>query len=71
MQASATLTPARPHARAPQVVSQLSKIAFEKCVEKPSSELSSYEQRCIEATAMKALDSQKFIMGRMQNLDSR
>ena len=49
----------------------MSKIAFEKCIDKPSSELSGYEHKCIEATALKALDSQKFIMGRIKNLDAR
>ncbi len=49
-----------------QVVGMLSKIAFDKCVDKPSSELSSYEQRCIEATSHKYLDGQKFVVGRMK-----
>ena len=46
------------------VVSKLTQIAFEKCVKKPDSSLSSSEVKCIHAMTGKYMDGSEFVMGR-------
>jgi import inner membrane translocase subunit TIM13 len=48
------------------VMFKLTDTAFENCVTKPSSSLSSSEQSCIHATVGKYLEATELIVGRMQ-----
>ncbi|CAM9741706.1 unnamed protein product [Discosporangium mesarthrocarpum] len=59
------LASAQQNALVQQIVSKLTETAFMKCVERPSSSLSSKEQSCINATVLKYLDSSEFVLGRM------
>mmetsp|Transcript_303 Transcript_303/g.487 ORF Transcript_303/g.487 Transcript_303/m.487 type:complete len:114 (+) Transcript_303:98-439(+) len=47
------------------VVAKLTEIAFDKCVDRPSSSLSSREGSCIESTVLKYLDASEFVVGRV------
>lgn len=47
------------------IVSRLSDLAFTKCVQKPSSALSSSEESCINATVFKYFDTSEFVLGRL------
>lgn len=47
------------------VVSRLTDMAFTKCVQKPSSSLSSSEQTCINSTVLKYFDTSEFVLGRL------
>lgn len=44
---------------------RLTELAFSKCVQKPSSSLSSSEQNCINATVLKYFDTSEFVLGRL------
>ncbi|CAM9173053.1 unnamed protein product [Choristocarpus tenellus] len=48
-----------------QIVSKLTETAFTKCIEKPSTSLSSKEQSCVNATVLKYLDTSEFVLGRL------
>ncbi|CAM9156456.1 unnamed protein product [Scytosiphon promiscuus] len=47
------------------IVSRLTELAFTKCVQKPSSALSSSEESCINATVLKYFDTSEFVLGRL------
>ncbi|CAN0554367.1 unnamed protein product, partial [Ectocarpus sp. 12 AP-2014] len=47
------------------IVSRLTDLAFTKCIQKPSSSLSSSEQSCINATVLKYFDTSEFVLGRL------
>ena len=47
------------------VVSKLTQLAFDKCVSKPDTSLSSSEQSCIQAVTGKYLDGSEFVLGRL------
>ena len=46
------------------IVMSLSNMAFENCVSKPSTSLSSSEANCIKSTVYKYLDTNEFVAGR-------
>ena len=49
-----------------QVITNLTDISFEKCITgKPSDSLSGREAACIQASVMKWMDTNEFMMGRM------
>jgi len=49
-----------------QVITNLTDIAFQKCITgKPDSSLGGREAACVEATVMKWLDTNEFLMGRL------
>mmetsp|Transcript_2505 Transcript_2505/g.2611 ORF Transcript_2505/g.2611 Transcript_2505/m.2611 type:complete len:134 (+) Transcript_2505:94-495(+) len=48
------------------VMFKLTDVAFDQCVPKPSSSLSSSEQSCINATVGKYLETTELIVGRFQ-----
>ena len=54
----------------PQVVSKLTQIAFDRCVQKPDSSLSSSEITCIHAVTGKYLDGSEFVVKRLQKMQS-
>jgi len=45
-------------------LAKMTEIAFEKCITKPDTTLSSKESECIAATLHKYVDAQKFVVGR-------
>lgn len=47
------------------IVSRLTELAFTKCVQKPSTALSSSEESCINATVLKYFDTSEFVLGRL------
>mmetsp|Transcript_87866 Transcript_87866/g.175767 ORF Transcript_87866/g.175767 Transcript_87866/m.175767 type:complete len:134 (+) Transcript_87866:72-473(+) len=49
-----------------QFLSKLTEMAFDKCVTKPDSTMSSRESECIAAYMHKYVDAQKLIIGRYQ-----
>lgn len=49
------------------VVMKLTAMAFDSCVNKPSSSLSSSEQSCIAAVTGKYMDTTEFIVAKMYN----
>ncbi|GAB5036861.1 mitochondrial protein translocase family [Nannochloropsis oceanica] len=53
------------------VIARLTEMAFENCVAKPASALSSSEQGCIKATVAKYLDTSEFVLGRVQRSAQR
>ncbi|EWM20661.1 mitochondrial protein translocase family [Nannochloropsis gaditana] len=53
------------------VIARLTEMAFETCITKPASSLSSGEQSCIQATVAKYLDTSEFVLGRVQRSAQR
>ena len=47
-------------------ITTLSEKAFEACITKPSSSLSGKEAACVQAVTMKWLDTNQFMVGRLQ-----
>lgn len=43
------------------LISNLTEVAFDKCVSKPTSQLSATERNCIAAVTMKYLDTNEFV----------
>ena len=46
----------------------MTQIAFDKCVNKPDTSLSSSEQLCIHAVTGKYLDGSEFVIKRLQKM---
>jgi len=49
-----------------QAIQQMTSMGFDKCIDKPGEALSGREVACIHATVGKWLDSNEFLMGRLQ-----
>jgi hypothetical protein len=49
-----------------QFLSKLTELAFDKCVTKPDSSMSTRESECIGAYMHKYVDAQKLVLGRYQ-----
>jgi len=47
-------------------ITTLSEKAFEACITKPGSSLSGKEAACVQAVTMKWLDTNQFMVGRLQ-----
>jgi len=47
-------------------ITTLSEKAFESCITKPGSSLSGKEAACVQAVTMKWLDTNQFMVGRLQ-----
>merc|ERR1712166_872272 len=48
------------------MISTLNLMCFEKCIDKPSAKLSSYEKDCVKNCALRFMDTQKQIVERFQ-----
>lgn len=53
---------------AQQLVSKLTDIAFDQCISKPSSSLSSSEQSCIASIVTKYIEGSQLIINRVSNI---
>jgi import inner membrane translocase subunit TIM8 len=47
-----------------QVISRLTEVAFDSCIDRPGSTLSGGEERCIRSAVFKFLDTSEFVVGR-------
>jgi import inner membrane translocase subunit TIM13 len=53
--------------RLQEAIFKLTELAFEKCVTRPGSSLSSSESNCLKQMTERYLDTSKFVVGRFQN----
>ena len=50
-----------------EAIFKLTELAFDKCITRPSSSMSSSEKSCIEQMTERYLDTSKFVLARFQN----
>ncbi len=48
-----------------QAIQRLTEVAFESCIDRPSSSLSMKDQKCIQSAVMKLFDTNEFIIARL------